>query len=409
MKKGWESRPLAEVCAVFADGDWVESKDQSPAGIRLIQTGNIGDGDFKSRDGKARYVSEKTFARLKCTEIFPGDCLISRLPDPVGRSCILPETGERMITAVDCTVVRFAASAMLPSFFNYYAQSREYLRAVDAETTGTTRNRISRTKLGQVRIPVPPLPEQHRVVEILDDAFEGIAVAKGNTERNLLASLTVVQSRLEQLFGERTIAWAGDSLDSLADSTLVGVVRNARQQGSSKPVAYIKMNNITPRNRLDTTTITRVDVSDKELATYGLMDGDFLFNTRNSHALVGKSCLYRNFGEDTVVFNNNIMRIRWRHQILPTFAAYAFSSKSVVQQIKSMVSGTTNVAGIYYKSLKNLWLEFPQDTAVQRHIVEVLDACDECVDALSEVFQRKVATLDELKASLLHQAFTGQL
>jgi type I restriction enzyme S subunit len=81
---------LADVCKVFADGDWVESKDQSPGGIRLVQTGNVGEGVFKDRGEKARYISEGTFGRLRCTEIFEGDCLISRLPDPVGRSCLLP-------------------------------------------------------------------------------------------------------------------------------------------------------------------------------------------------------------------------------------------------------------------------------------------------------------------------------
>ena len=76
MKKGWQTKPLGDLCEVFADGDWVESKDQSLEGIRLIQTGNVGDGIFKDRAEKARYISEATFKRLRCTEIFEGDCLI---------------------------------------------------------------------------------------------------------------------------------------------------------------------------------------------------------------------------------------------------------------------------------------------------------------------------------------------
>ena len=103
----WKTRELASVCEVFTDGDWIESKDQSDAGVRLIQTGNVGEGVFKDRSEKARFVSSETFTRLRCTEIVPGDCLISRLPDPVGRACIVPDTGESMITAVDCTIVRF--------------------------------------------------------------------------------------------------------------------------------------------------------------------------------------------------------------------------------------------------------------------------------------------------------------
>ena len=79
---------LSSLCATFIDGDWIESKDQSDNGIRLIQTGNVGFGFFKGREDKSRYITEETFKKLNCTEVVPGDILISRLPDPIGRACI---------------------------------------------------------------------------------------------------------------------------------------------------------------------------------------------------------------------------------------------------------------------------------------------------------------------------------
>lgn len=217
MKEGWQIKPLMETCDIFTDGDWIESKDQSSQGIRLIQTGNIGCGHFKDRGDKARYISELTFKRLRCTEIFEGDCLISRLPDPVGRSCSLPDTGERMITAVDCTIVRFNTKEVIPAFFNYYSQSSDYLSFVDAEATGTTRKRISRTKLGQTPIPVPPLPEQHRIVAILDEAFEKIAIAKVNAEKNLKNARAVFESHLNAVFSQRGEGWVEKKLGEIYD------------------------------------------------------------------------------------------------------------------------------------------------------------------------------------------------
>ena len=95
---------LEDVCTVFTDGDWIESKDQSEKGIRLVQTGNIGEGIYLEKESRAKYIPEDTFKRLKCTEIFPGDILVSRLPEPVGRACIIPEKTERMITAVACFI-----------------------------------------------------------------------------------------------------------------------------------------------------------------------------------------------------------------------------------------------------------------------------------------------------------------
>ncbi len=102
MKEGWEYKKLGEVCTLLTDGDWVESKDQSESGIRLIQTGNIGNGFYKDKTESSKYISEETFSKLNCTEIFEGDILISRLPDPIGRACIIPNNSTRMITAVDC-------------------------------------------------------------------------------------------------------------------------------------------------------------------------------------------------------------------------------------------------------------------------------------------------------------------
>jgi type I restriction enzyme S subunit len=198
--EGWVEKPLAKTCEVFADGDWIESKDQSSDGIRLIQTGNVGIGVFKDRGEKARHISEATFNRLRCTEIFENDCLISRLPDPVGRSCLLPDTGERMITAVDCTIVRFKSNSVNPAYFSYYSQSSTYLNAVESETTGTTRKRISRSKLGLVQIPIAPLAEQQRIVARLNNLSAETQRLASLYQRKLAALDALKKSLLHQAF-----------------------------------------------------------------------------------------------------------------------------------------------------------------------------------------------------------------
>ena len=89
-----EKRNLKEVSVLFADGDWIESKDQALDGIRLIQTGNVGFGVYIDKTQNAKYISETTFHRLNCLEIYDGDILISRLPEPAGRACLLPKSTE---------------------------------------------------------------------------------------------------------------------------------------------------------------------------------------------------------------------------------------------------------------------------------------------------------------------------
>ncbi len=155
---------LADVCEFITDGDWIESKDQSPVGIRLIQTGNVGIGVYLDKGDKARYISEETFDRLQCTEVFEGDILVSRLPDPVGRACILPALRGRAITAVDCSIIRFSPQKMISRLFPYYTMSAAYYRQLNAFLTGASRSRISRKNLEGIEIPLPPPDVQKEIV-----------------------------------------------------------------------------------------------------------------------------------------------------------------------------------------------------------------------------------------------------
>ncbi len=93
----WEQRKLESRCDVFTDGDWIEAKDQSDSGIRLVQTGNVGTTAYLDKENNKKWISEETFERLHCEEIYEGDILISRLPEPAGRACIMPNLGTRMI------------------------------------------------------------------------------------------------------------------------------------------------------------------------------------------------------------------------------------------------------------------------------------------------------------------------
>ena len=170
----WKWTTIKNIVNYIGDGDWIESKDQSDKGIRLIQTGNIGFGTFKDKEGKYHYISENTFSSLGCNEIFEGDILISRLPEPVGRACILPKVPERMITAVDCTIIRLNEELFQKELFVYYTISNKYLELIKENSTGTTRLRISRSNLEKIFIPIPPTNEQKRILNKIKELFESL-------------------------------------------------------------------------------------------------------------------------------------------------------------------------------------------------------------------------------------------
>ena len=150
----WEQRKLSSLCDKFTDGDWIEAKDQSSSGVRLIQTGNVGVAEYFDKSNNKKWVSKDTFEALHCEEVFEGDILISRLPEPAGRACIVPYLGTKMITAVDCTIVRVSENTS-NEFLLQFLSSQKYFDEVNTCLAGGTRQRISRSNLANFDVPMP--------------------------------------------------------------------------------------------------------------------------------------------------------------------------------------------------------------------------------------------------------------
>jgi type I restriction enzyme, S subunit len=178
----------------LVDGDWIESKDQSSEGIRLLQLADIGVGDFinKSR----RYISEETFKRLRCFEVLPEDVLIARMPDPIGRACIVENIGSKMITAVDCCIARVDSNNSSNKYLLYLLNTTEFLHKANLLASGTTRQRIARKSLEEIKVPKPALKNQLEIVEVLELLSKGIS----NAKTKISASQSLQKSLINQIF-----------------------------------------------------------------------------------------------------------------------------------------------------------------------------------------------------------------
>jgi len=153
---------------LFCDGDWVESKDQDPDGeVRLIQLADVGDGKY--RDRSSRFMTKVAASRLNCTYLAAGDILIARMPDPLGRCCRFPGDKKSAVTVVDVCILRSNSTFFDPDFLVVAINSPRFRRLVSAQATGTTRSRISRSNLGGLPVPLPPLAEQKRIVAKVDE------------------------------------------------------------------------------------------------------------------------------------------------------------------------------------------------------------------------------------------------
>lgn len=182
---------------IFGDGDWVESKDQDPNGdIRLIQLADIGDGCYL--DKSSRFLTSKRAQELRCTFLEPGDILVARMPDPLGRACIFPGDAKAAVTVVDVCVIRVNCHRLDTGWLVHAINSPMIRQRISEYISGTTRQRISRGNLAKIKLSPPPLPEQRRIAAILDKAD-----ALRAKRREAIAKLDqLLQSVFLEMFGD---------------------------------------------------------------------------------------------------------------------------------------------------------------------------------------------------------------
>jgi type I restriction enzyme, S subunit len=201
---GWAQGVIGDLIGeggLFADGDWVETKDQTPNGdVRLIQLADVGDGEFL--DKSARFLTKERAA----TFLAVGDVLVARMPDPLGRAAIFPGDSKASITAVDVCIVRPARKEASTRWLMHAINSPQFRARVAALQSGSTRKRISRGNLARVSLQIPPSKEQQRIAakcdELLSALDAGVAAlerARANLNRYRAAVLrAAVEGRLTE-------------------------------------------------------------------------------------------------------------------------------------------------------------------------------------------------------------------
>jgi type I restriction enzyme S subunit len=168
---------IADGGGFISDGDWIESKDQDPAGtVRLIQLADIGDGQFL--DKSKRYVNDATLQRLNCTLLQEGDVLIARMPDPLGRACVFPQLSQRAITAVDVCIVRPNLKKIDAEWLSLRLNATDLRREIQSHAQGATRVRVPTGKLKKISFDLPSLPKQRQIAAHLKAQLAEVYTAR---------------------------------------------------------------------------------------------------------------------------------------------------------------------------------------------------------------------------------------
>lgn len=270
--------------------------------------------------------------------------------------------------------------------------------------TGAGVPTLNRNFIHSELVCIPPLPEQQRIVRILDEAFAGISTAKANAEKNLLNACALYESHRDALFTQRK-GWARKPLGDMA-TFRNGL--NYTKSSKGEPVKIVGVRNFqnnywAPLNDLDTITPDS-SLSDSDT----LQENDLVFVRSNGNPeLIGRCMLIGAIGERTTHSGFTIRARLNTSEISPVYLCH-FLKSNRARRIMIEGGNGVNIKSLNQGTLSDLVIPFPAGTE-QARIVQQLEALQSEVQRLESIYQQKLTALEELKKSLLEQAFTGKL
>jgi type I restriction enzyme, S subunit len=385
----------------FIDGDWIESKDIIfDEGIRYITTGNIGEGKYKEQGSSC--ISEETFLKLNCTEVFPGDLLISRLNKPIGRSCIVPDLGNRIVTSVDNVIFR-PKEKYLKGYLNFLMNNSKYSDYTELIARGATMQRISRGLLAEIKLPVPPLPEQTAIANYLDtkttetDQIIADKVALINLyeeEKKALINEAVTKGVpfFSPFRGGREGAFKPSGIDWLGD---------VPEHWEVKKLKYI----LSIRSG---ESIGTDDVSDEfSIPVYGgngIMGYTYKSNSHGKELIIGRVGAYCGniyISEVEKWISDNALRVQSYHnwEFTYYFLKALDLNKYASQNAQPLITGTL---------VKDQYISLPpldEQTAIVHHIETETTKVNDKINLIKQ----EIELLKEYRQALIFEAVTGKI
>jgi type I restriction enzyme S subunit len=386
MKKEWQTRNLGELCRIRT-------------GKKDVNEGNP-EGKFPFFTCAAEHTFSDNYS-------FDTEALLIAGNGDVGKVSYYKGKFE----AYQRTYVLSDFAGVLPRFL-YLILDGKLKDTVSKQKLGNTMPYIKVGMLTDFQLPVPPLPEQQRIVGILDEAFAGIATAKGNAEKNLQNACALFESHLQSVFTERGNGWVEKKLSAVCDLQN-GYAFKSGDYIKSSNTLNIRMSSIRPGGSFDPEHNQRFlpDSYAEEYASFSLQDGDLIIamtDMASDPKILGVPTLVGNQNGRTFLMNQRVGKLfGFSDNARVPYLRYFLTSPSIKQFYKSKGAGGLQI-NISKGDILSAQIPLP-GVAEQDRIVEQLDELSEETQRLASLYERKLAALEALKKSLLHQAFTGNL
>lgn len=387
-----EVKKLKECCTIIA-GQSPESKyyNSNGDGLPFFQ-------------GKADFGELYPSIRVYCsqpTKIAEKDDILLSVRAPVGPTNLAPckVCIGRGLTAIRPSEVLLTRYVLL--FLRYFEAQ------LASKGTGTTFKAITQDVVKNLEIPIPPLPEQERIVARIEELFSQLD-AGVETLKKTKAQLAVYrQAVLKETF---------DSIEDQYYQTLNTAILGSPQNGLYKPKSDYSDNG-TPILRIDgfydgfivkDYYYKRVNLTVDEITRYSLEIGDLIVNRVNSMPYLGKCALVRFLGE-TTVFESNMMRIKLDNEkVNGDFLTYYLSSSTGRKELTKSAKQAVNQASINQTDVGNAIVPMPP-VEIQKRLLTYIESRLSVCDSIEQTVDTALQQAEAMRQSILKKAFEGTL
>ncbi len=332
------------------------------------------------------------------TNVFDdGNVLYSKLRPYLNKVLCPTEPG---IATTELVPLRPRKDLLERRYLTYYLRSNHFLGFANVAVAGVKMPRIIMAKFWKHHIPLPPLSEQQRIVEILDQAN---ALRKKRAEADAIAA-RILPALFYKMFGDPLANPHGLPMETVG--TLLTLLRNGttaeqNQDGRGFPVTRIET---ISAGVINPDRVRYVDFDDSELNKWRLEPGDILFSHINSESHIGKTAIYKG-QPDPLIHGMNLLLMRAdAKQVRPEYLFAVLNTDSVRAAYRQRCKRAVNQASLNQKDISSLEIAVPPIDAQDRFCLLAGNLLQQV-----ETQQKATENIEKLSDNLIHRAFTGDL
>jgi len=373
MKKGWQTKKLGEICTV----DWGNTDLTKSA---YVEGGKFLAVSAAGCDGRIGHKEHEKYTPV-----------LSAIGAQCGRM-FLPEED---FTAIKNTITLTPREGTCTGRFLY-----QLLTHVELPRRGAAQPFISKGDIEAFQVPVPPLPEQQRIVALLDEAFAGLAIAKANAEKNLQNARAIFESHLQSVFSQRGEGWVEKKLEEIGRTQTGSTPKTSDNSNYGDFISFVKPGDF----KIDGT----LDYGKDGLSKTGAHGARIVPAGSVLMVCIGATIGKCGYSDRAVTTNQQVNALTPSDGSSNRFIYYQMLTESFQRSVIH-ASGQATLPIINKSKWSTLPVWLPPTAAEQVVIAEEFDALLDETQHLTRLYERKLAALEELKKSLLHQAFNGEL